>query len=63
MIRCLLGGDENLKKKEIEICIMPENPYYPACRHGYIEYPDPEDTSVTIWHCLLEKSEGDERKT
>lgn len=45
-----------------KLCIMPENPYCPSCRHGYIEYPDPEDASVNIWHCLLEKSECDERE-
>lgn len=45
-----------------KLCIMPENPYCPACRHGYIENPDPEDASVNVWHCLLEKSECDERE-
>ena len=34
-------------------CIMPEQPYCPACKYGYIEYVDGSDTD-TIWHCLLE---------
>lgn len=37
-----------------ENCIMPECPYCPACKYGFIEYPDEEDPTRTIWHCLLD---------
>lgn len=42
-----------------ENCIMPENPYCPYCQYGYIEYPDPEDDTTTIWHCLRDPEKGD----
>ena len=29
-------------------CIMPEMPYCPACKYGYIEYLNETDT---VWHC------------
>lgn len=32
-------------------CIMPEMPYCPACKYGYIEQ-DLDDDTCTTWHCL-----------
>lgn len=41
-------------------CIMPEMPYCPACRYGYIVYPEWVETAQDLegcsceWVCLLE---------
>lgn len=32
-------------------CIMPEMPYCPACKYGYIEYLNETDT---VWHCRVD---------
>ena len=32
-------------------CLMPEIPYCPACKYGYIEHFE-DDESRTEWHCL-----------
>ena len=34
-------------------CIMPEQPYCPACKHGYI-IRDFDDDEFCEWVCLLE---------
>lgn len=40
-------------------CIMPEMPYCPACRYGYIVYPEWVETAQDLegcsceWVCLL----------
>lgn len=32
-------------------CIMPEMPYCPACKYGYISYSEQSDTD-SEWICL-----------
>lgn len=39
-------------------CIMPEEPYCPSCKYGYIAYADedygsPEPPTSCEWICLL----------
>jgi hypothetical protein len=41
-----------MNKQEIKNnCIMPEMPYCPCCKYGYVEYYEDNDTD-TVWHCL-----------
>lgn len=41
-----------MNKQEIKNnCIMPEMPYCPACKYGYVEHFEGNDTD-TVWHCL-----------
>ena len=37
-------------------CIMPEQPYCPACHYGYIIYDENDDTHCE-WNCLLTEEE------
>lgn len=37
-------------------CIMPEQPYCPACHYGYIVYDENDDTHCE-WNCLLTEEE------
>lgn len=37
-------------------CIMPEQPYCPACHYGYIVYDENDDTYCE-WNCLLTEEE------
>lgn len=47
-------------------CIMPEQPYCPCCRYGYLFYPEwvesYDDTlgilGYSEWHCLLIDDKG-----
>lgn len=39
-------------------CIMPENPYCPACMYGYIVQDFNDDTSCE-WHCLAPTNKSD----
>jgi len=47
------------KQEEANNCIMPEMPYCPACKYGYIEHFEEDDTR-TEWHCLRKGDEDDE---
>lgn len=41
-----------MNKQEIKNnCIMPEMPYCPCCKYGYVEHFEGNDTD-TVWHCL-----------
>lgn len=46
------------KQEKSNNCIMPEMPYCPACKYGYVEHFEGNDTD-TVWHCL-KKEDGDE---
>ena len=49
-----------MNKQEIKNnCIMPEMPYCPCCKYGYIEHFEGNDTD-TVWHCLRKGDEDDE---
>lgn len=37
-------------------CVMPEMPYCPACKHGYIVPVEGSDTDVE-WRCLLSEED------
>ena len=43
-------------KEVINYCIMPEQPYCPACHYGYIVYDENDDTHCE-WNCLLTEEE------
>lgn len=54
---------ENIKEAKIYIahehsCIMPECPYCPDCKYGFISYPEdtmPGETDInTEWHCIYD---------
>lgn len=47
------------KQEEANNCITPEMPYCPACKYGYIEHFEEDDTR-TEWHCLRKGDEDDE---
>lgn len=38
-------------------CIMPEMPYCPACKYGYIQRDENSDTDCE-WICLLRDEDG-----
>lgn len=45
-------GVARMNKQEIKNnCIMPEMPYCPCCKYGYVEHFEGNDTD-TVWHCL-----------
>lgn len=47
---------ENKKQISNYKCIMPEQPYCPACHYGLI-VPDENDDSFCEWICLLEEED------
>ena len=34
-------------------CIMPECPYCPSCKYGYIYHNEDWEDDTTEWNCLL----------
>lgn len=51
----------NPSDKKVEKCIMPEQPYCPACEYGYIVYPEDADSIYgdCEWYCLYEPNSID----
>lgn len=41
-------------------CIMPECPYCPACRYGFINYPN-FDPAFPEWVCLYDPARDREK--
>ena len=45
-----------MEKISQNYCIMPEQPYCPACHYGYIVYNENDNTHCE-WNCLLTEEE------
>lgn len=43
-------------------CVMPECPYCPTCKHGFVSFPEDtmpgEEGIFTDWHCLYDPEVG-----
>lgn len=42
-------------------CIMPECPYCPACRYGFIDWHN-DDPAFPEWICCYDPEEGEDKK-
>lgn len=40
-----------------KLCIMPECPYCPACKYGYIYQSEDWEDDRTEWNCTLTEEE------
>lgn len=60
----LAGNIEEALKNIVQkhSCVMPECPYCPTCKHGFVSFPEDtmpgEEGIFTDWHCLYDPEVG-----